>query len=410
MKKSLEGIRILDLTNYLSGPFCTQILGGLGAEIIKIERPKVGDPVRHMPPFAGKDGIAYSRKNADDMTMGMLKRGRNKKSVTLNLKSTRGKEIFLELAEKSQVVMENFRPGVMEDLGLGFDILKKANPAMVLGRISGFGQSSPYSHLPAFDLVVQAFSGTMAVTGYPSTPPCRTGFAAGDLMASLHATIGVLSAIRFSEKTGQGQVVDISMLDGLVSLLFDEPLDFFDKNNIPMRTGNDRPRLAPFNCYETQDGYFVIATGSDLHWKRIAKAMGREELGDDPKFSKMEARMENVAELNTLIEEWAKTKSKAEAVSILQKEEVPCGPVREIDEIYKDEELKNRGMFSPLRHPVYGEVEDFVAPGIPIGMSASPPSLENDAPLLGEHNKDVYNGLLGYSPEKIASLKAEGVI
>ena len=410
MKKPLEGVRILDLTIFLSGPYAMMIAAYLGAEVIKLERPGSGDPVRANPPYSGPKGITLKKQDEKDLSFSMLKRGRGKKSITLNLQSEKGKAIFMELIKKVDVIVENFAAGVMDRLGVGYAEIKKVKPDIIYCSISGFGQDGPYRNLPAFDPVVQGMSGVMEVTGYPENPPVRTGLAAGDQVAALYAVIGLLSALRYREKTGKGQAVDISMMDSLFSLLFDEALDVYVERGIPIRTGNRRLRLTPFNSYKAKDGYVVICTGADIHWDNLLKAMGREDLIGDSRYKTLDQRMKNADEVDGLVESWTSTQGKKEVAEIVRKYGIASGIVATIPEVLEDPQLKARGMIVDLDHPEFGKVEGAMSHGIPIMLSESKGGFERPGPYLGAHNEEIYRGWLGYSREELDRLKKEGII
>ncbi|MBI5968025.1 MAG: CoA transferase [Deltaproteobacteria bacterium] len=410
MKRPLEGVRILDLTTFLSGPYAMMIAAYLGAEVVKVERPETGDPVRANPPYFGPRGVVFEREDRRDLSFSMLKRGRGKKSITLNLQTEKGKEICKELVKKVDVVAENFAPGVMDRLGIGYPELRKIKPDIIYCSISGFGQDGPYRSLPAFDPVVQGMSGVMEVTGYPENPPVRMGLAAGDQVAALYAVIGLLAALRYREKTGQGQAVDISMMDSLFSFLFDEALDVYVGRGIPIRTGNRRLRLTPFNSYRAKDGYVVICTASDAHWASLLKAMGREDLIEDPRYKTLDQRMKNADEVDALVEGWTVGKEKKEAVEILRKQGIASGIVATIPEVLADPQLNFRGMIVKLQHPELGKVEGAVGHGIPVRLSESAGNFDRPGPYLGAHNEEIYGGWLGYSKEYLNQLQREGII
>jgi crotonobetainyl-CoA:carnitine CoA-transferase CaiB-like acyl-CoA transferase len=382
----------------------------LGAEVIKVERPGVGDPVRANPPYSGPKGIVLEKKDNRDLSFSLLKRGRGKKSITLNLQAEKGKNICKELVKKVDVVAENFAPGVMDRLGIGYAELKKIKPDIIFCSISGFGQDGPYKNLPAFDPVVQGMSGVMEVTGYAENPPVRAGLAVGDQVAALYMVIGLLSALRYREKTGLGQAVDISMMDSLFSLLFDEALDVYVERGIPIRTGNRRLRLTPFNSYKAKDGYVVICTASDLHWDALLKAMGREDLLEDVRYKTLDQRMKNADEVDALVESWTSGRGKRETVEILRKQGIASGIVATIPEVLADPQLNFRGMVVKLDHPEFGPVEGAVAHGIPIKLSESAGGFDRPGPYLGAHNQEIYAGWLGYSQEDLKQLHQEGVI
>jgi len=410
MKKPLEGVTILDMTAWLSGPYAMEVVAYLGAEVIKLEKHKGGDAVRANGPYYGPKGIVFEGTDPKDMSLCILKRARGRKSITLNLQSEKGKQIFRELVKKVDIVTENFAPGAMDRLGFSYENLKKIKPDIILCSISGFGQDGPYAKLPAFDPVVEAMSGVMEVTGYPENPPVRLGVAGGDLISALYMVIGLMAALRYREKTGKGQAVDISMLDSLFSFLFDESLDVYVERGIPIRTGNRRLRLTPFNSYKAKDGYVVICSAADSHWQALLKAMGREDLLEDTRFKRLDHRMQNADAVDSLVESWTSTKDKKEVVDILIKYGVATGPVATIPEVLEDPQLRHRGMIVDLYHPELGKVEGAVGHDIPVKLSESPGSLDLPAPYLGAHNEEIYGKWLGYSKEQVKKLREEGTI
>ena len=406
----LTGIRILDVSNYLSGPLASLFLAGLGADVIKVERPQTGDPCRWNPPFANQNQVSFERKAGEDLSLIFLKRNRNKKSITLNLQSLKGKEIFKELAQKVDVVLENFTPGVMDRLGLGYEVLKEKNPRLIYCSISGFGQTGPYNDLQAYDLVIQAMSGVMAITGEEDGPPLRAGFLIGDQSSALFAVIGILSAYIESRRTGKGRAVDISMQDCLFSMIMDDAWEMVLSQGLPLRTGNRVSRLVPFSVYPSQDGYVVICTASDDQWLNLLKAMGREDLAENPLYRQSASRVKNVKEVEALIKEWLKEKTAQTAIEILRRNRVPCSPVLEIQEVLNDPQLQHRKMITDLKHPVYGKVCGASGAGFPIKYSGIELAYEKPAPLLGQDNEEIYGQFLEYDGEKLAQLKKEGVI
>ncbi len=409
-EKLLSGLRILDVTNYLSGPFASVLLAGLGAEVIKVERPGLGDPCRRNPPFVHSEKVSFDQQDDGDLSLIFLKRNRNKKSITLNLQSEKGRGIFKELAQKVDVVLENFTPGVMGRLGLGYEVLKENNQRLIYCSISGFGQTGPYSDLQAYDLVVQAMSGVMAITGEENGGPLRAGFLVGDQGSALFAIIGILSAYIARQRTGKGTAIDISMQDCLFSMIMDDPWELFLAQGMPVRTGNRVPRLAPFNVYPSKDGYVVICTASDDQWINLLRAMDREDLAEDPKFRRSASRVKNVNEVEALIRDWLKEKISQTAIEILRRNQVPCSPVLEIQDVLQDPHLKHRKMIVDLPHPVYGQVCDACAAGFPIKCSEVDLQYDNPAPLLGQDNEEIYGQFLKFDGAKLAQLKKEGVI
>lgn len=411
-KKPLQGVKVLDLTTFLSGPFATMLLGGLGAEVIKVEEPGYGDPARLLSlPFIGANGASFEKKSEQDETLAMLKRGRNKKSITLNLRSDKGREILHEMVKKVDVFAENFATGVVERMGCGYDILHGMNSKLIYCSLSGFGRTGPYKDFVAFDPSVQAMSGLMATTGFPDGVPLRAGPSFGDMVPGLYAVIGILAALHSREKTGEGQYIDVSMLDSLFSLVYMEPQEVYQLFGFPLRAGNTMYRTAPFNLYRTKDGYIVIVVPTEEQWKTLLKIMGKPELDRDPKFSKIFDRIRNHDELDPIVEEWTSTKTTSETMEMLTRERVPCGEVVDsLERLLSDPQLLSREMIVDLEHPLLGKLNGIRAPGIPIKFSETPVRFDQTAPVLGQHNEEIYSLLLGYTGERIAKLKEEKVI
>ena len=410
IKKPLEGVRVIDMTAWLSGPYATELMAWLGAEVIKIEKHEGGDAVRSNGPYFGPKGIVFEKTDPKEISLCILKRSRGKKSVSLNLKTEQGKEILRELVKTADIVAENFLPGTMEKLGFGFEALKKLKSDIILGSCSGFGQDGPYKHHAAFDPVVEAMSGVMEVTGYPDQPPVRLGVAGGDLVAALYMAIGLQAALRYRDQTGKGQHVDVSMMDSLFSFLMEESLDVYVDNNIPIRTGNRRLRLTPFNSYECKDGYATICSAADSHWAALCRAMGREELIDDPRCRKLDNRQQNADFVDNTVEAWTRTLNKHEVVEAVRKAGVASGIVATIPEVLADPQLKHREMITDLYHPELGKVEGAVGHDFPMRFSDTRGSFELPGSYLGSHNEEVLCGILGYSKEQVAQWKKDGVI
>lgn len=409
MKKHLDGVRVIDLTAYLSGPFVGLNLAAMGAEVIKIERPKIGDPCRWNPPYAGPEGVGYERKTETDVSLIYLKRNRNKKSIFLNMQKDEGKEIFRRLVEKGDIVIENFAPGAMERLGFDYPNLKEINPRVIYCSISGYGQNGPYRDRTAFDLTIQASSGVMGVTGYPDGPPTRCGAWIGDMIPSMYGLSAILAALFSREKTGKGERIDISMQDGCFSMIMDEALDFHLSVGIPMRTGNRNPRLAPFNAYPAKDGYVIICVANNAQWEAFLEAIEREDLKDDHRFKDQVGRAKNSDDVEEIVLDWLKPLTREEALRRLREKKVPCDPVPEIDEVFDDPQLNHRGMIQELIHPLSGGT-GIKAAGFPIHFTECQAGLQEPAPYPGQHNEDVYGGLLGIPQEEMAKLRQGGII
>ncbi len=410
MAKSLEGIRVLDLTQYLAGPQATLFLAGLGAEVIRIDNPGAKDPVADSPPYAGPKGVSFQKQTDDDIGIAYLKRARNKKSITLNIKDPRGRELFMRLVESSDVLVENFGPGVTKRLGIDYPSLKERRADLVYCAISSYGATGPDSDMKGYDAVVQAAAGLMNLTGFPDGPPIKAGSALGDSLGGTFAFGGIMTALFHRERTGEGQFIDISMADCLFSLIFDEPMDCYEELGLPERMGNRIMRLSPFNSYPAKDGWLIIATGTDIHWRDLLKAIGRGDLIGDPRYADMTGRLENNEEIDEIIAAWTKERETAEAVSRLRKGGVICGPVRNIRDILAWPHLRERGMIGELPHPRLGTVPGVHAQGFPFKLEKSPGGYERPAPLIGEHNAEILGGLLGIDLAELEQLKKGGIL
>ncbi len=410
MAKVLSGITILDLTQFLAGTYGTQLLAGMGADVIKIENPKGGAPERSSPPFAGPNGVSIGRETPEDMSFSHLKRSRNKRSITLNLKAPEGRALFLEMVKKADAVVENFRPGTMEKLGLGYDVLKAANPQIVYCSLTGFGKIEAYQDLPAFDIVVQAMSGAMATNGFDDKPPARESITVGDLSAGLYACVGTLAALLHRFRTGEGNEVSVSMIEGILSLLMDEAPDFWMSQGFRQRDGSRLTRMTPFNVFEAKDGYYVVAAGTDDMWRKILAAIGREDLKDDPRYLKGADRSKRTYEIDDIINAWSKDLPADEAVAALAAHGIPTARVKDYDEAINDENLLNAGVIKELEHPTAGTIQGAKVWENPLHFSSGDTSFDRPAPVLGSANEDVYLKWLGVEEGEYAELKGKGVI
>jgi len=396
VKGPLDGVKVLDLTRVLAGPFCTMILADLGAEVIKIERPGVGDDSRHFTPFI-KGQSAY-----------FININRGKKSIVINLKHPKGKKLFLELVKKADVVVENFRPGTMERLGLDYEVLKKVNPRIIYASISGFGQYGPYRDRPAYDLIAQAMGGIMSITGWPETPPTRVGTAIADILAGLYCCIAILAALRAREITGLGQRIDIAMVDSVMASCEAYNEMWLVEKRIPTRIGNRYEFIYPYDSFRAKDGWIVIGVGNNEMWKRFCQAIGRPELIDDERFNTNEKRVKNYKEVKKIVEEWTSKRSTNETLSTLLKYEIPCAPVYNMKDVCEDEHIaKVREMVVEIDQPGVGKVKIV---GTPIKTYPIECKVRGAAPLLGQHTKEILKELLGLSENDVQRLKDEGVI
>ena len=408
-QKPLAGIVVLDLTRYLAGPYCTLLLGGLGAEVIKIEPPGKGDLHRRFPPFVGPQGASSKQRSEEDMGVFMLHRARNKKSITLNLYDPEGRELFKSLCRKADVVVENYSPGVMDEMGVNYPELKKLNPGLILCSISGFGQNGPLRDWRAYDPVIQSMSGLASVTGYADRPPTRCGAAISDTVAPLFAIIGILSALRRRDQTGEGEWVDIAMMD---TSFFLQPdiIELLNGGIEPQRRGNTHPAGTPLNTYPTRDGFVTIAATTDKNWQCLITALGREDLKEDVRFATPLARREQIPFIDAMVAEWLKDRTTAEAVSLLQQNEVPAGSVQTMPELLTHPHLQERRMVVNLEHPTAGSLPGVKGFGMPIHFVEHPLQFDQPAPLLGAHNDEIYGERLGLEAATIAALREKGVI
>ena len=406
----LEDITVLDLTTALAGPFATLLLGGLGAKVIKIENPARPDSCRSNPPYIGRGGGTLARQYDDDISISGLNRLRNKLGVTLDLKHQEGRAVYADLVKKADVIVENFSRGALDRLGAGYAFAQQLNPRIVYCSITGFGNVADSGSGKAMDAIIQALSGVMMTSGGPDDPPVRVGVPFADLTAPLFGVIGVLAAIHQAQRTGIGQSVDISMLGVMTMLVSGEPFDLLERCGVPQRTGLSVPRLAPFGMYRTKDGYVSICAPMEGFAHSLFRAIGRPELITDPRFATRDDRMLNVTELDAIIGAFTSVRTSAEVEECLAKWDVPVAPVREPNDAVRDPRVVSRGETVPLLHPKYGSVEDVYGMGMPIKFSAAKVGFDQPPPGLGEHNDAVYQGLLGYSAERMAALKQQQVI
>lgn len=409
----LEDITVLDLTTALAGPFATLLLAGLGARVIKIENPiGGGDTCRSNAPYLGSEGGTLARRHPDDISVSALNRLRNKLGVTLNLKHPDARMLYADLVRKADVIVENFSRGTLERLGAGYTFAQEINPRIVYCSITGYGSEGDTGGgtSKAMDAIIQALSGVMMTSGGPEDPPVRIGVPFADLTAPLFGVIGVLAAIHQAQRTGVGQHVDVSMLGVMTMMVSGEPFDLLERCGVPQRTGLTVPRLAPFGMYRTRDGYVSICAPMENFAHALFRAIGREDLSADPRFAKRDDRVINVSELDATIETFTRSKTSAEVVAALDQFGVPAAEVRNPQDAVRDPRVVERAETVPLAHPKYGPVEDVYGMGMPIKFSHAEAGFDQPPPELGEHNADVYGGLLGYSSERIADLKARQVI
>jgi len=387
MAGCLDGIKVLDLGRYQAGPRCAMILRDLGAEVIKVEAPG-GDESR------GLGRVYWSAYN------------RGKKSITLNLRAEKGKALLRALVPRVDMLLQNFRPGVMDAMGFGYETLKRLNPGLILINVSGFGQQGPYRHRPAYDPIGQAMSGLMSFTGFPDGPPIMTNSPIIDRITALHATIGALAALHRRDLTGQGQALDVCLLDTGFTLMEIPIAQYLLTGNEPQRHGNRPGGIAPSNTYQAKDGWvYILAVPQDM-WARFCRGIGHEELLNDPRFASIAGRAAHIAEIDALVAAWVRDKTVAEVVEILERAEVPVGPVQTIAQAAHDPHLWARKMLVETEDQETGRT--FV-PGLTVKFSDTPGAI-GPIPRPGEHNEEVYCALLGHSLQELTSWQEEGVI
>ncbi|MSO75505.1 MAG: CoA transferase [Alphaproteobacteria bacterium] len=406
----LGDIRVLSVTVYLAGPFLGMTLARFGAEVIKVEMPGTGDPIRGIGPYTGPQGISPDRRTGEDLSIPFLKRSEGVKSVTLNLKDPEGRRMFLELATRSDVVIENLAPGTMTRLGLGYADIERVNPAIVYCSIAGYGQTGPYKDLPAHDHQIQAMSGIMDMNGDPNGPPTRIGVFVGDLVTPLYAAYSILGALRLKERTGRGQYLDASMIDTLATLMFMEPMEFVLHEGLPLRAGNES-RTDVTGLYRLTDGDIIITVGGEPRWQRLCKALGANELLETPRFRTAGGRKAHVKELRAAIQGRLGKLTCAEGISLLSGADIPVARVRSLSEVIGDGHFRDRGTLRPMYRQGSDEpVERGVLAGFPVTFSGGPlPRLEGGA-KLGHHNADVYGRLLELDAAALLELHKRGVI
>jgi crotonobetainyl-CoA:carnitine CoA-transferase CaiB-like acyl-CoA transferase len=406
----LGGLTVLDLTHALAGPFASFLLAGLGARVIKIENPDAPDPCRQNPPYLGKDGVSLTRRNDDDVSVSALNRLRGKYAVTLNLKHPQGREVFSDLVRSADIVVENFSAGTLDRLGIGYAFAEAINSRIIYCSISGFGATKANGSGKAMDSIIQALSGLMMTSGVPSDPPVRVGVPVADLLAPVFSVIGVLAALRQRDTTGKGQIVDVSMLGVLTSLVAAEPFDLLEACGLPQRTGRMVPRLTPFGIYESADSHVAICAPSEQFARGVFAAIGHPEFEADPRYASRDARVAHVDELNAHIEAFTRTVPTAVLVPLLERHGVPAAEVRSPASAVRDPRVQARGETVPLDHPKFGRVADVMGMGVPITFSDVDAIPLRPAPCVGQDNDLVYGNWLGYSQPAIEKMRVDGVI
>lgn len=384
--KALEGVRVLDLSRVLAGPYCTMMLADFGADIIKIEPPGVGDDSRAFGPFIGSESAYFMSLN------------RNKRSMTLNFKRQEECDLFKELVKQADVVVENYRPGTMEKFGLGYEVLKEINPGLVYAACSGFGHTGPYRDKPAYDIIVQAMGGIMSITGPENGEPTRVGASVGDVIAGMFTAYGVMTALFHRQRTGQGQKVDVGMLDCQLAILENAIARYVTSGVVPGPLGNRHPSITPFASYTAADGHIIVGAGNDRLWEKLCNILGCPELIKDPRFNTNLHRTNNASELGIILNNIFINKPIDEWLAILEKAGLPCAPINTIDKIVTDPHVNARNMIVEVEHPIAGKLK---MPGVPVKMSETPGTVEKHAPLLGQHTGEILQELLGWDQKKV---------
>jgi len=390
----LDGMKILDLTRILSGPFATLLLADLGATVWKVEH-RNGDDTRNIPPLMAGESHYFMSVN------------RSKKSIVIDLSTDEGRSLTLDLAAKADVVIENFRPGVADRLGIGYEAVRKVNARAVYCSISGFGSTGPLRNGPAFDVAIQAFSGLMSITGEPGRRPVRAGVPIADLVAGMMGVIGILAALNQREHTGVGQYVDVSMLDSMLGLLTYWAGKYFMTGEVPGPTGGGHPSIVPYGVFEANDGFLVIATLSENYWPKLCVAIGRPELVESPDFADNEKRIANRIEVDAIIQAEISKFPVSYWTSVFEKHDIPGAPILRVDEALNNEQVRARGLIQQIEHPTIGQMKA-VGPVLTFGSSANPSV--TPAPLLGEHGNEILRGVLGLTDSQIQHLLDSGAI
>lgn len=402
---ALNGITVLDLSRILAGPTCTQLLGDMGADTIKVERPNAGDDTRKWgPPY-----VQNSQGKDTHESAYYLSSNRNKRSVTININQPEGQDLIRQLVKKSDILVENFKVGGMQKYGLSYDELKQINPALIYCSISGFGQTGPYAKRPGYDFLIQAMGGIMSFTGEPEGDPIKAGVGIADVMCGMYASNAILAALHHRNQTGEGQHIDIGLLDSQVAWLVNGALNYLTSNELPARYGNGHPNIVPYELFPTNDGYFVLAVGNDAQFVRFCEFSRVSELANNDDYKTNDARIRNRKKLIPLIREITAQQSMNYWLEGLEKAGVPCGPVNNMQQVFDDPQIKHREMQINMNHPLAdsGSVKLI---GNPIKFSVTPVSYRSHPPVLGEHTTEILNEFLDLNDEEITQLQSKQII
>ena len=394
MTAALENIKVVDLTRTLAGPFCTMMLGDMGADVVKIEEPERGDETRSWTPFWNGESTQFLSFN------------RNKRSLSVNLKEEEGLELVLSLAADADVMIESFRAGALERMGLGYEAVKAVNPDIIYCSISGYGRSGPMADKPGYDLIIQAYSGLMHLTGEPDGSPLRVGFSLVDLFTGMMAYGSIVTALYNRDKTGEGQWIEAALLDGQVATMSYHATGFIGTGVEPHRLGSGHPSLVPYQSFPASDGFFILGCANDGLWGRLCQAMERPDLLEDPRFKTNTDRVAHRPECIETLSEIFSAKTVSDWVNIISDAGVPCGPINRVSDVVKDPQVLARDMIANLPHP---NVPDLRVPNSPLKLTETPASLRMAPPLLGQHNAEIL-GELGYTSEQVKKLQEQGVI
>ena len=394
-KLPLQHIKVIDFSQILAGPFCTMLLADMGADVVKVEKPNGGDDTRRYgPPFIEGESAAFLTLN------------RNKRSIVLDLKSEQGIAIVRRMLEDADVMIHNFRPGVVDRMGLSYDDVSALNPAIVYCTVSGFGTTGPYSSRAGFDLVAQGMSGLMSINGFPGAPPAKVGVPMADLNTGMFCAYGILTAYINRLATGQGQHVDASLIESGIAYTLYESATYFATGEVAGPLGSAHRMIAPYQAFATQDGYINIGAANQNNWERMCRAVGREDLLEDEHFASNPQRMVNIGALTPIMEETFRTKTTSHWVKLLEDAGVPCGPIYNIEQVYADPHVQSRDMSVELEHPKSGAIRNI---GVAVKLSDTPGSVRTPAPLLGQHSEDVL-AEFGYADTDVAAFREAGVL
>ena len=397
MARPLDGLRVVDLSRVVAGPLATQIFGDYGAEVIKIEQPGMGDDSRQWAPPVAPDGSPTY----------FFSINRNKKSVTLNLKHPRGKEILKQLVRRADVIIENFKPGTMEDLGLGYETLRHENPRLIYCAISGFGASGPKREWAGYDAIMQGVTGLMSITGEADGPPDKVGVALIDEITALYAHGAILAALLHRDRTGQGQKVECSLLESGVAALMNAATAYLLAGEVQGRWGSAHASVVPYQAFRAKDDYLMVGAGNERLWKAFCEVLGAPDWADDPRFDSNEKRVERREELIRMIEERLQARSRDEWMEAFGAAGLPTGPINSVADVFDDPQVRHRGMVQEIIHPTAGKIR---LVGLPVKFSGTPGEITAPPPLLGQHTEEVLRGLVGLTSAELDQLRKDGVV